>query len=367
MLLRAVLLSRCVVAIGLYRGNAATPYLVRTGSYVGVRNRVINPWTYFDSEQFLDLARLGYDRVRVAFFPLYPTLLRLGGKSDVSRAAFGIAISSAAFLAGLWFVYQWVLADASVTMARRVVWLLAFFPTSVVWTSLYSESLFFMMFAGMLWSLRTERFAIATAFGLLAGATRNTGLVLAGALVLALLVGRVRSQRRLRWQEIMASASPLIAFLIFEGWVAHRFGLSAPRQAQELFSRQLHQPAWAIWQDLRSLNHPSFLALLNLVGVALGLALAGRALLKGRIVGFVIITGVLAMHLTFPTLNVPHTNGAVRYLMPLIPFHYEMADLIEHRFATVKSPAVRSAAMISWSLLATYVALSVGHKYFAVG
>ena len=369
---RVVVLSRIVVAIGLYRGHVSHAYLVPEGnSYIGVRNWWINPWTYFDSQQFLDLARFGYDEVRIAFFPLYPALLLLGGHSDVARAAVGIGISIGSFVVGLWFVHGWVLKQSNARIARRTVWLMAFFPMTVVWTSLYSESLFFMLFAGFLWSLQEERFSLAVLFGLLTGATRNTGLVISGAflaeLVIRELLARRRGERKpLRWPRLAAILAPCVSFVGFEAWVVHRFGANAPRRAQELFSRKLHSPTWAIIKDLQSLRHPGFVTTLNLAAVAVGLMIAVRALSRGRIAAGLIVLGVLTMHLVFPTLNVPHANGAARYLLPLIPFHYELADLIEER-ASGLSPTFRATAMSWWAVLAMYVALSIGHKYFAVG
>ncbi len=371
-ILRMFVLSRIVAAIGLYRGHVSHAYLVSEGnSYVGVHNWWINPWTYFDSQQFLDLAHFGYDEVRIAFFPLYPTLLRLGGHSDVAMAAVGIAISVVSFVLGLWFVFQWVLTQSTERMARRTVWLMAFFPMTVVWTSMYSEGLFLLLFAGFLWSLQSERFALAVVLGLLTGATRNTGLVISGALIAELFIKELLARRngertRVRWQRVVASLAPLMSFVVFEAWVISRFGAQAPRHAQELFSRQLHWPIWPIVKDLQSLRHPGFVAALNLAAVAAGLAFAIRALRNGRVFGGLLIIGVLTMHLSFPTLNVPHANGAARYLLPLIPFHYEVADFIEKRAARLSS-AVRTTAMSCWAVLALYVALSIGHKFFAVG
>ena len=369
---KVVVLSRIVAAIGLYRGHTSHAYLVSEGnSYVGVHNWWLNPWTYFDSQQFLDLARLGYDEVRIAFFPLYPALLRLGGHSDVAMAGVGIAVSVVSFVGGLRFVYLWVRQENNEATARRTVWLMAFFPMTVVWTSMYSEGLFLLLFAAFLWALRSKRFALAVVLGLLTGATRNTGLVISGALVAEMIITELRARRLherapFRWTYLVASLAPLLSFVVFEAWVVNRYGLQAPRHAQELFSRQLHWPIWPIAKDLQSLAHPGFVTVLNLAAVGAGVAFAWRAIRNGRFFGGLLILGVLTMHLTFPTLNVPHANGAARYLLPLIPFHFEVADFIDRRASRLSS-TMRSVAMSTWSLLALYVALNIGHKYFAVG
>jgi hypothetical protein len=207
--------------------------------------------------------------------------------------------------------------------------------------------------------------------GLLTGATRNTGLVIGGALMADLIIKELLARRKgertgVTGPRVIAILAPVASFIVFEAWVINRFGANAPRHAQELFSRQLHTPLWPIVKDLQSLRHPGFVAILNLAAVFAGLLISVRAIRNGRIFGGLLILGVLTMHLTFPTLNVPHSNGAARYLLPLIPFHYEVADLIDKRADRI-SPVLRKTTMTSWAIVAVYVALSIGHKYFAVG
>ena len=63
-------------------------------------------------------------------------------------------------------------------IAGRAVWLLAIFPTSVFFTTLYTESLFLMTSVAAFYYARRSRWALAGIWGLLASLTRVTGLLL---------------------------------------------------------------------------------------------------------------------------------------------------------------------------------------------
>lgn len=81
----AYLISRLICIMFVYLGHAQRVYLQQVpGGWEGVANWWLNPWTTYDSRLFLDIAANGYREITTPFYPLYPALLNLSGKTDVS-------------------------------------------------------------------------------------------------------------------------------------------------------------------------------------------------------------------------------------------------------------------------------------------
>jgi len=90
----------------------------------------------------------------------------------------GYMLSNIAFLIALVALYRYVSTNWGVDVARRSVLLLAFFPTAFFFTAVYSES-FFLLFCVLAFSWgRMARWWLAGSAALLAGLTRNVGVLL---------------------------------------------------------------------------------------------------------------------------------------------------------------------------------------------
>jgi len=141
-------------------------------------------WYQWDANWYMSIVTDGYqwisgDQSNVAFFPLYPLTVKaagwlLGGR--YLRA--GLLLSNAYLLLGMVFFHRLVKNDYGEDMARRAVWLLAIFPTSVFFSALYTESLFLLTSVACFYYARQGRWAMAGAWGALASLTRVTGLLL---------------------------------------------------------------------------------------------------------------------------------------------------------------------------------------------
>lgn len=141
-------------------------------------------WYQWDANWYMSIVTDGYqwvagDQSNVAFFPLYPLTVRLAGwllGGHYLLAA--ILLSSVYMIGGLVFFYRLVRDDYGDDLARRAVWLLAIFPTSVFFTTMYTESLFLMTSVGAFYYARRGRWAMAGIWGMAASLTRVTGLLL---------------------------------------------------------------------------------------------------------------------------------------------------------------------------------------------
>jgi len=141
----------------------------------------------WDSQHYAYIVEHGYDRVRTAFFPLYPLLVK--GLSLVIGNVFvaGVVLSNVALLVALGYLYALTRAMHGEATARRAALYLAGAPAAVFFSAMYTESLFIALAAATLYHARKGHWARAACAGALAAATRNTGVVLSTVIVLEAL------------------------------------------------------------------------------------------------------------------------------------------------------------------------------------
>jgi hypothetical protein len=144
----------------------------------------------WDSSWYLAIAQFGYEvPERAAFFPLFPGLLRIGGELTGSALLFGIVLSSACGLGALYLLHRLVSLDFGVERARVSVWMLAWFPSAIFLSAVYTESLFLVLSIGSLYSGRLGKWPLAGLLGGLAAATRSNGFLVLIPLVILYLYG----------------------------------------------------------------------------------------------------------------------------------------------------------------------------------
>jgi hypothetical protein len=201
----------------------------------GVRGRLL----VWDAGWFLKVAITGYPHGyttdmagqlqgnELAFFPVYPMLIRLVHffGVDAQTAAIGVSwVASAGAAIGLY------LLGTSLYHRRTGYALLAICmtaPLSVVFSMAYSEGVFLALVTGMLVAAHRRVWWAAGLFGLAAALTRPTGAAAALALATAALmeIGRIRRERDASiWPPIVAAAAALAGVPAFLIWVGNRVG-----------------------------------------------------------------------------------------------------------------------------------------------
>lgn len=194
----------------------------------------------WDAGWFLRVATGGYpsgytygpdgrlDGNELAFFPLYPMLIRGVAALGVDAGTAAIAIS---WIVSIGAAVALHLLGTSL-YDRRVGWALVAIccsaPVSVVLSMAYSEGLFIALVAGMLVAAHRRVWWAAGLLGLGAALTRPTGAAAAVALAVAAALA-VRDSRRDRtgegtWQPIVAAAVALAGVPAYLAWVAWRVG-----------------------------------------------------------------------------------------------------------------------------------------------
>jgi hypothetical protein len=158
----------------------------------------------------------------LAFFPLYPLLIRGVHELGPDYATAALLISWLAAIAAICLIYLLgvELFDRRVAVALTILFATA--PMSVVLSMAYSESLFCALVLGMFYAARRNAWLVAGALGFLAGLTRPTGLAAAIGLVVA--AGLALRARTAGWRAAVGALVALAGVPAYLLWVAVRVG-----------------------------------------------------------------------------------------------------------------------------------------------
>ena len=141
---------------------------------------VIQHFIQWDSGYYISIAAHGYTTDQLyAFFPLYPALIRL--VHDVTWLNYDMSsliISSIALITGLYLLGLTIAIHFERRVAIGSMIILSLFPTSLFFAAAYTESLFFALAIGAIYSSSKGRFWWAGVLAALATLTRNTGVLL---------------------------------------------------------------------------------------------------------------------------------------------------------------------------------------------
>jgi Gpi18-like mannosyltransferase len=321
-ILLVYLASKVYQSVFVYWGHAvrgpAPP-----GGWEGVSNWLLNPWTTYDSQWYLEIAATGYREATATFFPLYPLLLRILGNSELTRALAGVIFSNLAFLLALYLLYRLTRLDFTEETARYTVWVAAFYPTAAFFGAVYTESLFFLLLLLTFYAARQRRWAAAGIWGMLAGATRNPAPVLFASLLLEYLHTLNYNIRKIKAKPVIWIAVVLLGFIFFNLYLYWRFG----DPLLTVISHKYYHRAAFTWPwepvvqdvlDLFSRKNLNPVVPLNLLFIGLFCCWALKRLFRPS---YLLLTGaILLMHLCYPRVSEPHTIGLIRYLSVLFPF-----------------------------------------------
>lgn len=141
-----------------------------------------------DGGWYLDIAEHGYDpgpftsdeQKNWAFFPLYPLLIRslvmLGIPAEPPAA--GIVLSHAFSLGAMVFIWKLTEEKTDAATARRAVFYMSAFPTSIFFSAVSNMGLTLLLFSASLYYLLHESYGRASLMAGLAVLARGQGLFL---------------------------------------------------------------------------------------------------------------------------------------------------------------------------------------------
>jgi len=204
LLLSRLLLAACTLTAPQWRIAVPDPDAFHSRA-PRVGGPLLSRWDNWDAVWYLRMAgngpQMGYSRYTedpvhhfgaFAFFPLYPLTVRAaatvapgaldavpaGGATRPGLLVVALVVANAAFALALLALYALAAARAGPAVARRAVWLLCLFPTTVFFSAPYSESLFLLWLVLFFLALDRRRWWLAGLCGALAAATRSLGAAL---------------------------------------------------------------------------------------------------------------------------------------------------------------------------------------------
>jgi len=174
------------LSVGLVADAPGTPpYHLR-----GTENRLVDVLgSRWDTGFYVSIAEEGYfyedvPLPSVAFFPLYPLLMRVVSSVVGDPLVAGILISNVALLLATMLFYRLVAEEWGEPVADRAVWYWLIFPVAFFGTAVYSESLFLLCAIGSFYFARRGYWEVAALLGIGAAMTRLVGVILVPVLLL---------------------------------------------------------------------------------------------------------------------------------------------------------------------------------------
>lgn len=141
----------------------------------------------YDSGWYFQIARFGYHytpegRDTIAFFPVYPLLMRyvgrLFGRAPSDLYIGGVAVSWLAFALAMVGLYKLAALDLSPRRSARVLMLTAVFPFAYFFGAVYTEATFLAACVWSFYAFRTRRWLLGGVCGAIATATRVNGILM---------------------------------------------------------------------------------------------------------------------------------------------------------------------------------------------
>ncbi|GAB4149982.1 MAG: hypothetical protein Fur0021_11820 [Candidatus Promineifilaceae bacterium] len=183
----------------------------------------------WDTGFYLSIATEGYQYwgaplPSVAFFPLYPLLIRLamplmGGDAMLA----GIMVSHATLLLAAVLFYRLVSDEWGPEVANRAVWYLLIFPTAFFGSAVYSESLFLLTTIGAFYLARKGYWKGAALLAIATTLTRLVGLIIVPLLLLEWL-RQYRQGEQPGWGALLAPALAPLGTGAYMAYLQRTFG-----------------------------------------------------------------------------------------------------------------------------------------------
>ena len=159
--------------------------------------RILDLWNTWDVQHYIKIAKHGYagltvdgKNLQIVFFPLYPYLIKFFSYVFQNYIVSALIVSNLSYIAAAYYLYKLVRIDFDKDDAFRAVIYFSIFPAAYFLHAAYTESLFLALSISSFYYAREGRWALSGALGMLAAATRITGIILIPVLLIEYLTQR---------------------------------------------------------------------------------------------------------------------------------------------------------------------------------
>lgn len=293
----------------------------------------LDMWARWDSQWYAGIARDGYffDPSRqssVAFFPVYPMLMRAVMTLGFGPLAAGILLTTVLGATGFFLFWKWGQHFGPPGTARLAGWVLALWPLAFfLYGAVYSDALFFVLVCGAFLSLEKGNHWLTTLLGVIATAARPVGPGVVLGLLVRSLELRLREKKPLRVIDFL----PALAGLGLVGYMAYQwFKFGTPTAFVETQTHWNQTPGPRTWFKINWVMGERFFerlprSLMHLGLVSICLAMIPRAW-KRLGVGYAVYIAVVA---GMPFVSSIDFIGLGRYAIACFPAVYCFAGWLE--------------------------------------
>lgn len=186
----------------------------------------------YDSQWYLKIASSGYpsnpkpltpqtikhmDALTYAFFPLYPLVLSIGNLLWLNIELTAFLLSNSLIIINAFLLYILLKKHSSSNIALKTVFLLFFFPFSIIFRSYYTEGLYLFLLLLFTFALNGKKYIFAAILNGLLFITKANGWILN--LYFFFLLFREYKKNNLSFQKLIisliTSAAPLIIWMVY--------------------------------------------------------------------------------------------------------------------------------------------------------
>ena len=177
-------------------------------------------WSRWDAQHYLDIATIGYHGKDIAFFPLYPFLIRNLGNLIGDHLIAGLIISNLAFFAALAYLYALTKKEfGDESTAFHAIFYTAIFPTAIFFSAIYTESLFLLLTVASVYYARRGNYITSGVVGGLAALTRPEGVLVALPLAYEIWRGWREGQSTAAARGLVGLALVPAGLLVYMGYL----------------------------------------------------------------------------------------------------------------------------------------------------
>ena len=202
-------------------------------SYLMIEERLpdnmLDLWNTWDVQHYIKIAKYGYGaltvdgrNLQIVFLPLFPYLTKLFSFIFQDYIVSALVVSNLSYAAAAYYLYKLVQIDFKKDDSYRAVIYFSVFPTAYFLHAAYTESLFLALTISSFYYARNGRWALSGVLGMLAAATRITGILLIPVLIVEYLAQKDYKIKNIRldivWIGVIGLG--LLTYLIINYLVA---------------------------------------------------------------------------------------------------------------------------------------------------
>lgn len=302
----------------------------------------LNIWGIWDSGWYVHIAQTGYmDAGTIAFFPLYPLLMRLLGALTGSPYIAGVIISNVCLMIACIFLYRLVMLDSgNMDTSLNSVKYLVLYPTAFVLSGVFTESLYLALILVAFYYAKKDKWYVAGLAGFFLAMTRSIGVFVFLPMAYEYFKPKGFNLKKIKPDAVYLLLIP-IGLLVFMGYNFYLMGDPlAFLHSEGNWGKYVGNPLYNLYEGLIAMKINAFIPLIVLAMITIFYKEIGFSY---WLVGVYSI--LIPLSATF--------GGMHRYSLVVFPLYIILAKLSKDRrfdqFTTITLALLQGCLMVIWA------------------